>query len=871
MQRQMFAKGGAAGFPDLNNDGSITQADILMGRGVKFMQEGGDPMAAPMIPPAGSMIPQGAPIAEDQALTMGSEAMDPAILEQALSQISSNLGNVEDAEDYESVMNAIRGNDAPLTARYEELAGVVGPEDAQQTPESVLTLVQPVMMMNAVDQGIGGLAAEEMTAPVEGAMAQGIMSTVAPPPEPAMMAAPPAAPGPMMDPAMMGAGQTPPVNFNQGGLVRRGDNRPVIMMQTGGDPIAAAGRLGELYEQKMPLYKSILGDQSASLEEQKNLTQAQMMFDIAGAALAFANPTQAELQAGRKLSPAERLAAAVTETKLLPTIGARAQQQLDAKKAVTSAEQQMKLSALGAAETGLAAEAKAAADLAQTKLKGAQEIASIELKDALDTKRDLTVQGDLYGKKSVLQQQKFALQNELNTADGARRLEIETELKGIDLENNKVMESIKASNKKALQETIADQNTQLAILKSDKKFATDTALQNSAAKISENLKILDSNLRLGEMGVANEFDLEKLSLTQGFEKELNNTNNALKEKLKGLDVDLAERRLSLENLKAQVAAAQGEEKLRLQAEVNAMTAEMNEFEQGYKTDKLELERAAARLTRLGTNTNARITTLVSDPERLAKYAAGTLTPEETLEMNQAIAYYNAPKQVWNEKEKKFVLSPGNPLSNELMSSIRIRQENKLTYPNIKLDQATSDAVTPKTKEEVVSSIMAGIEDPSVAFGTGGLAKSVANTVAEIFFFGAPYKAEKSAIAGVKALNTKFVQVFQRSAELRDSVMQLNLLKDLTPDPASVFTGPEAAGEDVTRLLGMITEAEQALNAKLNDPNSPLTSKEVSEARGYLTDLGQLRAGYRVFDNAYKQVSNTKVNKLRGVLGLGKKN
>ena len=84
----------------------------------------------------------------------------------------------------------------------------------------------------------------------------------------------------------------------------------------------------------------------------------------------------------------------------------------------------------------------------------------------------------------------------------------------------------------------------------------------------------------------------------------------------------------------------------------------------------------------------------------------------------------------------------------------------------------------------------------------------------------------------------------------------------------MFTGPESAGEDVTRLLGMITEAEQALNIKLDDPNSPLTSKEVSEARGYLTDLAQLRAGYSIFDNAYKNVSKSKVNTLRKTLGLG---
>ena len=82
-------------------------------------------------------------------------------------------------------MNMMRGDAAPIEARREELAGLVGPEDAAQTPESVLALVQPVIQLASVDQGIGELAAEQMTQPVEGAMAEGIMSTVAPPPQPA--------------------------------------------------------------------------------------------------------------------------------------------------------------------------------------------------------------------------------------------------------------------------------------------------------------------------------------------------------------------------------------------------------------------------------------------------------------------------------------------------------------------------------------------------------------------------------------------------------------------------------------------------------------------------------------------------------------
>jgi hypothetical protein len=845
MQRQMFAKGGAA-FPDLSGDGQITQKDILMGRGVIPMQEGGmAPMmppqgAAPMMPPSAAMMGQASGVPEEQAEAMGAQVMDTGAMQGMLAQVADNLENLDEVEDYEQVMNVIRGDNATLEDRYDELSGVVGPEDARQTPESVLALVQPVMMMAAVDQGIGGLAAEEMTAPVEGAMAEGIMSTVAPPP-PAEMA-------PSMPPARMGG--PPPVNFNQGGLVRRGDNQPVIKMQEGGDPIAAAGRLGELYQQKVPLYKSILGDQSAAIEEQKKLTQAQMLFDLANTAVAFAGPMEGER---RGMSPAERLAMAAQKTQLLPTISARSAEQLKAKQAADAKTQQMKLSALSAAETGLAAEQKAKADAALQAQEDAAALARMDRKAVLD----LNLQSTLEGLKQ-------AGRIEIKEIEGAQSMSLE-ELKQKGAIN---LEDYRQVNRVALENVVQNNRKDIETLKASGR-QSDLVLANELEQ--ENI-VLRGNIKLSQMGVANEYELERLGLTQGFERELNSTNNALKEKLSGLDRELNERRLRLETIKAEVARAQGQEKIDLQRQAQEMQAEMNAFEQSYKTEKLDIEKAAARLTRLGTNTNARITTLISDPESLAKYAAGTMTPEETLEFNQAIAYYNAPKSVWNEEKKGFVIVPGNPLSNELMSSIRIRQESGLTVPNIKLDATTTEK-KPETKEEVVSSIMSGIEDPTAAFGTEGAAKSVFNTLAEVFFFNAPFKAEKEAIAGAEALNTKFVQVFQRSAELRDSVMQLNLLKDLTPTPSSMFTGPDAAGAKITRLLGMIDEAETALNTKLNDPDSPLTSKQVTEARGYLTDLAQLRAGYNVFDRAYKQTtaSQDKVDALRTTLGLGNRN
>ena len=396
MDRQMFAKGGAA-FPDLSGDGKVTQKDILMGRGVIPMQEGGmAPMmppqgAAPMMPPSAAMMGEASGVPEEQAEAMGAQVMDTGAMQGMLAQVADNLENLDEVEDYEQVMNVMRGDNATLEDRYNELSSVVGPEDARQTPESVLALVQPVMMMAAVDQGIGGLAAEEMTAPVEGPMAGGIMSTVAPPlPQEA----------PPMPPAGMGG--PPPVNFKKGGLVRRGDNQPVKYFSSGGvdfealmpyigprvgsspeeqvalraqvdAAMAPPSTVADLYNINVPTledafssrqasYRKLLGEATSpeEIERQKKMTQAQMLFDIAQTALTFAGPMQGER---RGMSPAERLALAASSTKLPQTIGARAQQQIEFEKDAKKESRAVDVAALTAAEAEVTAAEKAERDV----------------------------------------------------------------------------------------------------------------------------------------------------------------------------------------------------------------------------------------------------------------------------------------------------------------------------------------------------------------------------------------------------------------------------------------------------------------------------------------------------------------------------
>jgi hypothetical protein len=235
------------------------------------------------------------------------------------------MQQIDNAENYEQVINGIRGDQQPLEARYAELTSVVGQEDSQATPESVLTLLQPVMQMAAVDQGIGGLAAEEMTAPIEGPMAEGIMSTV-------------------------GMGEPDPVNFSQGG--------PVIHMAEGGVPSTYENDLNNRYKAVSNVMANILGseDREAALADQKRMTKAQMLFDIAQGGFALASPTD------RNMSFAERLASSFNP--VVGNIGARAGEFQKFKQGQAAEQRALDLQALGQAQSELSAENARAHDFA---------------------------------------------------------------------------------------------------------------------------------------------------------------------------------------------------------------------------------------------------------------------------------------------------------------------------------------------------------------------------------------------------------------------------------------------------------------------------------------------------------------------------
>ena len=786
LSRQMFAKGGAA-FPDLNKDGEVTQADILMGRGVEFKQEGG--IAGMMQPPA-------------------PEQLDPQAVEQMMMAASQSTGDLEGAQDFEQMMNMVRGDDASVGERREELAGVVGPEDAMQTPESVLALVQPVMQIAAVDQGIGELAQQEMQQPMQGPMAGGIMENVAPP-EP--------------------MGGPPPVNFKDGGLVRRGDNQPVIKMQEGGTPDEASA-LQSVYEKRLPTYMQILGDPSAQLADQKRLTQAQMLFDLANTGLAFAAPMQGERPG---LSAAERLAMAAQQSQLFDKIGARAQAQQDRVAAAEKAKQGIRSAALTASEAELTAERKAEADRILQSQKDAAALAQIDFKESLSS-----------ANAQALELLKQAGKIQIKEIEGAQAMSLE-ELRqsgAISLEDYRQVGRV------ALEEKLQENRRAMEILRQSGTEA-NTILANKLEK--ENI-LLRGDVELAKMGVANTYELEKMEIGHGFATELQDSRLAVQENIANNRLELDTLNSALNQARADKQLALDQNKLDLARQTEARIKEMEEQKLALETRKVDLDELTKRLEVFGSTGKNKAQSILANQALLDKYARGDLSEAETTMVNNAIDMLTTRETIVDSDGN--TRKTGGAIPENARRAVIARNQlltGEEGAPDLAMPRDTSRITAgPIDFGEAVSTIMEGVPDVTKAFGSKAFAKNVANVIVEAGSFGifdAPFADTDKAISSVKQLNLDTLTHFQQIKELRDSVALMNKLEEQTANPGEFLTGDTRAKNKTTTVLATIDDLISVLDLKIGNLSDP---DEVNAAKLNKQKALQLRAGFEVINRAY---------------------
>jgi len=611
----------------------------------------------------------------------------------------ATMANLDAADDPKSLIDAIRGNAAPLEARYTELAGLVGEQDAQQTPESVLALVQPTIMMTeegAVDSGIGelmkGLMGEVEMSEGSG-MSQGVGELMA-----------------------MGAGNTPPVNFRDGG--------PVEVRRFGNGGSAEVGDVSPYFESAMQARSNILGTpeaRAASLQEDREMAQAQMLFDIAGTALNFAGNTQ-----GRSIG--ERLANAAAQTQITDKIGARAAGMLQAKKDQTTQDQQLALSALESAERRMENDREREGKIGLANVNAANQMTQLLTQQSfakVEGKSDRALRLEIANNNIAAAAALQSSSAEASLAEIAARGEVQKALQDSQNQFTKLLQDDKfdftrqqdstgRAHAVFLQDRAAENARKLEALRFDNSVES-LALQDQYRK--ENVRIeaeIGLDNRLAEMGAANAYDIAKAAKGQEYAMALQSSANgfatvrqedqqahelakqalanaaAEKSQLTAIGAQRALQTLSQNFQGTEAEKARAFEKAYKMID-NAFKIEQLSISQGqlelgqaqlavdaaYKQGQLAVDQAEANAVKIGSDSLTNQIQYITNEERLDSYANGSM--DNPAEFETAVLNYLASAPVFNSS-----LGVNEPIATELPASVlnKIRKGNPDFYKKI---------------------------------------------------------------------------------------------------------------------------------------------------------------------------------------------
>ena len=107
-------------------------------------------------PPQGEMIEEQVNV-EDVGIMDGFSGGEEETAAAVLQEGERSKKEIDDADTYDELMRSVRGDDLSEEERRQELASVVGEKDAEETPDSVLALVQPVLQMLSEDTANTGI------------------------------------------------------------------------------------------------------------------------------------------------------------------------------------------------------------------------------------------------------------------------------------------------------------------------------------------------------------------------------------------------------------------------------------------------------------------------------------------------------------------------------------------------------------------------------------------------------------------------------------------------------------------------------------------------------------------------------------------
>ena len=300
---------------------------------------------------------------------------------------------IDQAQDFGGLMSAIRGKPVSEEEARSELAELVGPEDAQATPDSVLALVQPVMELSK-GQGIAQFV-EEVESPETQTMAQGGPVKLANGLTPGMNMAPPG----LMESELMQFPPMPEGMIGNASTETQGDqgNQNQFTDAQYNDIInqilaGYAGADGQqsltdplfesIYQSKLPTYQKVYGE-----GQENKAAKANILFQIAQIGLGLA-------QAPKPGEPADLMSRISAASQVpLDNIGKIAQ---GIENARNQSDLLAKSGALNSAESQYLKALDAELEIQKAQLEAdtkANEISNVKIEDVGGVKKAIFTQG----------------------------------------------------------------------------------------------------------------------------------------------------------------------------------------------------------------------------------------------------------------------------------------------------------------------------------------------------------------------------------------------------------------------------------------------------------------------------------------------
>jgi hypothetical protein len=848
-------------------------------------------MGGPAAPMAGDMPAMAAIPPEMQAQLQQTEQNAANEMEgYGRAYVDEMVTGLDGAETSEDVINAIRGNAQPLEARYDELAGIVGIEDARATPESVLALVQPTIMMTeqgALDSGIGELI-QGLTGGVDMETEQG---------EPTPM-------GQGIGELMMGAAQQEPMPMPVQQYYRGG---PVVKMFRGGVPndiLAQAsgfqamtefdpGAVRESYEARAPLYEELLGD----TENRRKQAKANLFFDIAKAGLNLAggvDPSTGQSMTGAPLGAqiaraampvaesAQRAGAEVTDAQRASRVAALQS---------AEAEQVARLQQVGRERAGILSGG------IQSELQSQQNqfIAGESQLGREFTKGENESQRDFQERITNLE---IGARKELQELQGDQQInqiiksgELRSALQGLvdqgamnrlirQGEISTALEQLGQEGRLALQNVIGEQAlSQLEARAAAERTLFDAETARRASEIQSNFENT-----LERDGVLNSFQLQQQSRqldfardqmdrslggtgmlwwktpsaaelaaeAQKFNQDFQTRQSFLSDQWNGLNYKLAQDRFNLEQMGFNADIAMRQAQMQNQAQIAALGA----MQQAQYTFGNSIEGVAKDM--------------ISDMQLLRDYELGRLdenNPNALNMLNTAISYYATPKTQYDPSTGQFI-EQRPVMPRQLQDALRGRQERGLSSPfanggEVRKFQAggastsgsdwtrVNEMLSPSTNVMQETDVeLPGRIIPENADLTPGVGLS---TLLNIPRTGASYAREVgvygrevpfSEVADAQTQLTSLANVTQRF--VRESVGG-RALKDEVEALAAELAKPglsteEATFEKLTNMRNQLLEIQDLATSILDTPEK-FTSAQVTTARQDIRRLAPLIENY----------------------------